>query len=254
MATQVSLSPLLVIFFGFVLGALILSCLQDRLGYTTASKSESTIQKIRVFGLQDQHAFDDDTQRVAKLQRKNVTTAGRLPTSFTRMNDLSLLLKMVAKDGQVIMTTTDSGYVNMTLNWICHMKALHIEKEVIVFALDSAAHTIVQSQGIASYFEPKMSKESNKIGTWNSKSYNQVVHTKTKHQKAVLDRGFDIFFTDVDIPWTSDYREQVIKEAAAADFVGQQNWPQCDMNTGFLYMKRYFDLCCARDFAVSVCS
>jgi hypothetical protein len=71
----------------------------------------------------------------------------------------------------------------------------------------------------------------------NSKSYNQVVHTKTKHQMAVLERGYDLLFADVDIPWTSDMRTQVVREARGVDFLGQQNWPQNDMNTGFMYIR-----------------
>lgn len=68
-------------------------------------------------------------------------------------------------------------------------------------------------------------------------SYNQVVHTKTKHQMAVLQEGYDLFFADVDIPWTSDYRPQMALEATGVDFLGQHNWPQNDMNTGFIYLR-----------------
>lgn len=118
------------------------------------------------------------------------------------------------------------------------MKKLGLEKQVLVFALDEEIHKIVRDAGVASYFDRTMSKSSQQVGNWNSKSYNQVVHTKTKHQRAVLERGFNLFFTDVDIPWTSDLRDRVRNDSTNLDFVGQQNWVQNDMNTGFMFMRR----------------
>ena len=160
-----------------------------------------------------------------------------LPVPDTPDDELTALLRRVAKDNLVVATTTDGGYLELTVNWICHMKRLGLEAQVLIFSLDEKIHAKVQELGVASYYEATMAKESESVGNWNSKSYNQVVHTKTKHQRAVLQRGFDLFFADVDIPWTSDLRDRVLSDVAGLDFVGQQNWPQNDMNTGFMYMR-----------------
>lgn len=159
------------------------------------------------------------------------------PLSDTPDDELTALLRRIAKDNLVVATTTDGGYLELTVNWICHMKKLGLEAQVLIFSLDEKIHAEVQELGVASYYEATMSKESESVGNWNSKSYNQVVHTKTKHQRAVLERGFDLFFADVDIPWTSDLRDRVLNDVVGLDFVGQQNWPQNDMNTGFMYMR-----------------
>lgn len=140
----------------------------------------------------------------------------------------------------VVATSTDYGYLDITKNWICHLKRLGLEQEVIVFSLDEKIHAAVQGLGIRSYFEKGMAKtaQDKAVGNWNSKSYNQVVHTKTKHQRAVLVRGFNLFFSDIDIPWTSDLRVQLRKDTPpGVDFVGQQNWPQNDMNVGFFFAR-----------------
>jgi hypothetical protein len=160
-------------------------------------------------------------------------------SSHTEDDDaLTHLLRSVQEDGLVVATTTDHGYLDLTINWVCHLRALHLDNKVIVFALDENIHNEMLARGIASYYEKAMTKSSDKVGNWNSKSYNQVVHTKTKHQVAVLERGYNLLFADVDIPWTSDMRAQIKTEAAdGVDFLGQQNWPQNDMNTGFMFVR-----------------
>jgi len=123
------------------------------------------------------------------------------------------------------------------------MRKLGLEKNVLIFSLDEKIHAAIKEAGFISYYEVKMAKSEDTIGTWNSKSYNQVVHTKTKHQRAVLERGFNLFFTDIDIPWTADYRKTILADTPAeASFVGQQNWPQSDMNVGFFFAKSTPDM------------
>lgn len=39
-----------------------------------------------------------------------------------RLTELEMLLASVARDGVVVAPTGDWGYLNMTRNWICHMK------------------------------------------------------------------------------------------------------------------------------------
>lgn len=221
-----------------ILGVISVACVWELLVVEPHSMDEAIPKAVKY----------QATDQINRVEHQRTPTAPALVSGNERIdidkrisdkaNDkLQQLLTLVARNGVVTMTTTDSGYIDMTSNWICHIKKLGIEKEVIVFALDKEIHEFVQSKGIASYFDEGMSKTSIKIGYHNSKSYNQVVHTKTKHQKTVLERGFDLFFTDVDIPWTSDFRPPVIHEANGVDFIGQQNWPQNDMNTGFFYMK-----------------
>jgi hypothetical protein len=163
-------------------------------------------------------------------------------------DELSQLLKKVASDGRmVVATSTDFGYLSMTKNWICHLRKLGLAGKVLVFSLDEKIHQAVLDEGVASYFEKGMSKtgqHDSAVGHWNSKSYNQVVHTKTKHQHAVLKRGYNLFFTDIDIPWLDDYRNQIVRDTPHnVDFVGQQNWPQNDMNVGFFYARRCVQFC-----------
>eukprot|EP00729_Bicosta_minor_P011613 gene11613-11138_t len=154
-----------------------------------------------------------------------------------------VMASVAGPDKMVVATSTDYGYLEITINWMCHMRKLGLDKKVLIFSLDEKIHEAVQQAGFVSYFEPDMAKAQEAIGNWNSKSYNQVVHTKTKHQHAVLSRGYNLFFTDIDIPWMADYRETLMRDTPdETSFVGQQNWPQCDMNVGFFFARSTPDM------------
>lgn len=61
---------------------------------------------------------------------------------------LMVLLESVQEHGLVVATTTDNGYLDLTINWVCHLKTLHLEQKVIVFALDAEIHKEMVSRGV----------------------------------------------------------------------------------------------------------
>ena len=131
---------------------------------------------------------------------------GKQPVTRPIVDGLTHVLERVAEHNSIVMTTADSGYKEMVLNFACHMRKLKI-KNYIVFCLDKKLHLFLQGLNISSYFNESMSKKSTtKVSSWNSPSFNEVVHLKTKQQHAVLSRGFDMIFSDVDIVWKSDVR------------------------------------------------
>lgn len=185
-----------------------------------------------------QAAFDFGTNRdVQPKTPNNNSPAPPRPAVYKDKLD-EVLASVVSPGNMVVATSTDFGYIEITINWMCHMRKLGLEKNVLIFSLDEKIHEAVQHAGFISYYESDMAKAQEAIGNWNSKSYNQVVHTKTKHQHAVLSRGYNLFFTDIDIPWMADYRGSLGRDIPdGVSFVGQQNWPQCDMNVGFFFAR-----------------
>lgn len=60
---------------------------------------------------------------------------------------LSELLAKVQVNGVVVATTADSGYLYLTVNWICHLQKLGLDQNVIVFALDEGMYKEMQARG-----------------------------------------------------------------------------------------------------------
>ena len=74
------------------------------------------------------------------------TTSTR-PSNTVHVDPLGALLSKVQDRGVVVATTTDSGYLPLTVNWICHLRRLGLSDKVIVFALDEKTHQDMAAHG-----------------------------------------------------------------------------------------------------------
>lgn len=110
-------------------------------------------------------------------------------------------------------------------------------QNVVVFSLDEHTHRLVESLGVASHWDVEAALGGVAVGVWNSKSYNSVVYAKTRHQLAVLGLGFNMVFTDVDIPWTHNWQSAVAEATGDLDFAAQLNHPFGDLNVGFFFAR-----------------
>ena len=108
---------------------------------------------------------------------------------------------------------------------------------MVVFSLDERTHRLVESLGVASHWDREADLGGVAVGVWNSNSYNSVVYAKTSHQLAVLGLGYNMLFTDVDIPWTHNWQSAVVEATSDLDFAAQLNHPFGDLNVGFFYAR-----------------
>ena len=156
----------------------------------------------------------------------------------TIAHDLAASLQEVAINRTVLVTTASQEFALILNNWICHVKRLGITN-VIVFALDAPTAEQAASHGVAALLDSTFDKGGGQIGEFSSASYNHAVYAKTKHQLAVLQAGYSLFFSDADIPWTSNWIGGVATFAgdAGVDLVLSTGWPFPDLNTGFFFAR-----------------
>jgi hypothetical protein len=95
---------------------------------------------------------------------------------------------------------------------------------VLIFALDEEIADQARSAGIAYLLDTHFSRGNSSIGTFASESYNQAVYSKTRHQVSVLKAGFNLFFSDTDIPWTSDWSKEIAQWAGTTQDMASEEF------------------------------
>ena len=145
----------------------------------------------------------------------------------TLQRDLERTLASIAINKAVLVTTASNEFASVLANWLCHVKRLRM-KNVLVIALDKETALQVQAAGVATLWDRAFSRANGTIGTFASKSYLQAVYSKTRHQRAVLAAGYNLFFSDTDIPWTHDWVGEIAGWALAdgVDIV-RLVWTRC---------------------------
>lgn len=156
----------------------------------------------------------------------------------TLQRDLERTLASIAINKAVLVTTASNEFASVLANWLCHVKRLRM-KNVLVIALDKETALQVQAAGVATLWDRAFSRANGTIGTFASKSYLQAVYSKTRHQRAVLAAGYNLFFSDTDIPWTHDWVGEIAGWALAdgVDILLSPGWPWQDLNTGFFFAR-----------------
>lgn len=136
---------------------------------------------------------------------RNAYPVGRAGAAVpTLEHDLENTLAAIAVNKAVLVTTASKEFANVLANWLCHVKSLKMPN-VLVVALDEETALQVRAAGVATLWDQAFNRADGTIGTFASKSYLQAVYSKTRHQRAVLAAGYDLFFSDTDIPWTHDW-------------------------------------------------
>lgn len=105
----------------------------------------------------DAVTYDGTNLAMSERPRRMETATAPPPRYYTNAavdhasgaprDELTVLLESVQENGMVVATTTDNGYLDLTINWVCHLKTLHLERKVIVFALDEEIHKEMIARG-----------------------------------------------------------------------------------------------------------
>lgn len=137
------LPTLVVVLAGFILGAVIFDHGLDSSGGGRGTSPASPEPRLSLEPLAVHSALQHVPHPVPSIPVQSNPAANE-------GDPLSRLLSKVQEDGIVVATTTDLGYLTLTVNWICHLKKLGLDKKVVVFALDEGIHKEMLARGRSS--------------------------------------------------------------------------------------------------------
>lgn len=140
----------------------------------------------------------------------------------------------------LITVIANYGVFEFVLNLIISLKLNKFEKFLII-CLDVKLYEKLIEYGLiehatlvpSSWIPNPVSSTETK---WSTKEYNQVTHTKTFIVYKLLQKGYNVVFTDVDIVWLSPHIVQYL-DFIAPDKDLVYSLDIIDMNTGF-YLAR----------------
>ena len=149
-------------------------------------------------------------------------------------------------DGSCIVTISNYGFKNLTLNWIESLKRINLSKFVI-FALDIDIVKLLSQKG----YEDRIVlvpnnwidfNLSSNFSYFKSKEYNKITQAKTQIVYNILKLGQNILFSDPDIVFLNknilNHIHYLAKYSPAQIFFSQdQHSNQFHFNTGFYYAK-----------------
>jgi hypothetical protein len=140
-----------------------------------------------------------------------------------------------ARDNTIMLAETNSGFHEMTLNWVRSLRRINLQNYVLI-CLDGAAYTRLHAEaGIANaFFDSRLALLvpglvtdpthtdvlSPTAQSFRAPQYNQIVHFKHILLQLLLEFGFNVFLSDVDVVW---HREpwSVLGAMPACDFYAQ---------------------------------
>ncbi|KAK4532508.1 hypothetical protein CCYA_CCYA12G3365 [Cyanidiococcus yangmingshanensis] len=179
----------------------------------------------------------------------------RLPLQGKLAHTLDELLHHVADPTTkvVVMTAATYEYRFLLMNWICNLRMLRIHN-VLVAALDEDLYRYAFARGLAVYLEPKLvDLDHRERGDcpFGSSCFRQRSKLKSRHVYEVLQRGYHVLWSDVDVTWFQDVRTELLAElekspanASARSMWFQSNEPDLTkpwnglrrLNSGFYFM------------------
>ena len=162
---------------------------------------------------------------------------------FPSINNVIIQNKI---NGCTILTATNHGYRNFTLNWIKHLEKLNFKK-FVVFCFDKEVFKFLKDKG----YETRIAMVPNGwldfgvsklFSTWASKDYNHIVQSKTFIWYHLLRLKHNILFSDSDVVWLNKnilkHLDFVFKYSYADILFSQDNQEgTLYYNTGFFFAK-----------------
>jgi len=125
----------------------------------------------------------------------------------------------------IVMAGVNFGYLDFLYNFKCFMDRLGIK--FLPLALDHQIYTYLQKSKLAPAFLlpdlPGREKVANTPSGFGGKDFNLIGCRKMEVVAAALELGYDVIFSDVDIPWLRDPINYLFYDNI--DYVHSQNVP-----------------------------
>lgn len=157
------------------------------------------------------------------------------------------------KDKVLLTAVVNSGMFDYTLNWIESLKKTNLGKHFLVFAIDDELVDLMSGAGYKDHvvkipddwFHKKLSAE---FAAWQEGDYTPITHAKSLVVERLLYLGITVWFSDVDIVFTSPAiypylilklkaRKHAITKAELTEVLFTQELEQRLINTGFYIMR-----------------
>lgn len=104
------------------------------------------------------------------------------------------------RTGALVVTFTNSGFLDLTLNWAAYVRALGIDNYLVV-CFDEPVYAELRGRGIAAYWNASAEPLPVESQRYGSPDYIKLVNWKPLMTLAVLERGYHVLVSDVDTVW-----------------------------------------------------
>ncbi|CAO3640556.1 unnamed protein product [Cunninghamella blakesleeana] len=150
------------------------------------------------------------------------------------------------KDNILLTAVANGGMADYTLNWIESLKRTGVNKKFLVFAIDPKLTDILTKKGYGDHVvdipqEWFHQKLSSKEAAWLSVDYTPITHSKSLVVERLLYMDVTVWFSDVDIVFTSSsiYNFLMMKLDArkTTEMLFTQETEQKILNSGFYIMR-----------------
>jgi hypothetical protein len=161
-------------------------------------------------------------------------------------NDYIEITKQNTVNDLLIVSISNYGFKNLTLNWITNLYKLGFNK-FVVFCFDQELYEFLSEKGYknnlaivpSNWLDFKVSKS---FLNWGSKDYNQITQAKPQIWYQLLKLKLNIFFSDPDVVWLNEHiidHLKFIYEYSTADllFSLDNNRKSVTYNTGLFTAK-----------------
>ncbi|CDH56078.1 hypothetical protein RO3G_10121 [Lichtheimia corymbifera JMRC:FSU:9682] len=151
------------------------------------------------------------------------------------------------KDDILLTAVANQGMAEYTLNWIESLKRTKLDTKFLVFSIDAELEQTMIDHGYGDHvvqipqewFHKQLSSEFSK---WLDSSYTPITHSKTLVVERLLYEGITVWFSDVDIVFTSDHIydylvEKLNSRRSTTELLITQETEQKITNSGFYLMR-----------------
>jgi len=117
---------------------------------------------------------------------------------FSNMQDPYFrALSQVARNGEVVLTFTNWGVMDMTRNWLAYARMWALPNYLVI-ALDEPSYVALEAASVPVHFEPSHAASS-EVQEYLEGDYRKLVNLKTYYTWQALGRGIDVFLCDNDV-------------------------------------------------------
>lgn len=169
------------------------------------------------------------------------------PPSSDVMKAIEDNLLIYKKDKILLTAVANAGMGDYTLNWIESLKRTDLDSKFLVFAIDDGMVDLMKQHGYGDHvikipddwFHQKLDSGFSK---WLDKSYTPITHGKTLVVERLLYLDVTVWFSDVDIVFTSkgiyEYlTEKLTARGTKTQLLISQETEQKILNSGFYIMR-----------------
>lgn len=188
-----------------------------------------------------------DTKPVSAKDWKPKTW-GRLEEKIEKaIQDNVRIAKNKGGEERILLTAVaNQGMAEYTLNWIESLKKTGLDNKFLVFAIDQEMVETMKKHGYGkqvvlipqNWFHTELSDE---FEAWLSDGYTPITHSKSLVVERLLYTGVTVWFSDVDIVFTSpsiyDYLLMKLNSRKQTETLFSQETEQKIINSGFYIMR-----------------